>query len=81
MHDDSLSANIFMTGILKKRVNKGIKCYEIKWNNYEIITIEPQSAVQNRYPIEVSSYENIHAKPLKKTKKKSIIHNYCKFTS
>lgn len=71
MHDDIFQANILMTKIIKKRINKGIKCFEIKWNNYEITTIEPQTAVQIRYPKEVSIYEDIHTKTSKKTKKKS----------
>lgn len=72
MHDKNIEANIQMTEIVKKRVNKGIKCYEIKWNNYEKTTIEPQIAVQKRYPNEVMNYEDVHTQLLsKKTKKKS----------
>lgn len=74
MYDDKLQANILMTDIVKKRVNKGIQCYEIKWNNYEITSIEPQIAVQRRYPNEVSIYEEMHTKPAKKTKKKSNLY-------
>lgn len=60
-----------MTKIIKKCIYKGVKCFEIKWNNYEVTTIEPQTAVQKRYPKEVTIYEDIHTKPSKKTKKKS----------
>lgn len=71
MHDDLVQANILMIEIVKKRVNRGIECYEIKWNNYDITTNEPQVAVNIRYPKEVSTYENAHKKLTKKTKKKS----------
>jgi len=74
IYDDALQANILMTEIVKKRVNKGIKCYEIKWNNYNITTNEPQIAVQIRYPEEVLIYENIHTKPTKKKKNKSNLY-------
>lgn len=69
-YDDNFQANISMKTIVKKRVNKGIKCYEIKWNNYEIATIEPQSAVQKRYPEVSSLYEDMHTKCSNKPKKK-----------
>lgn len=72
MHDNNIQANISMAKIIKKRINKGIKCYEIKWNSYEKTTIEPQVAVQVRYPKEVLIYEDMHTKVSKnKTKKKS----------
>lgn len=71
MYDDKLLANISMSSIVKKRVNKGIKCYEIKWNNYELVTIEPQIAVQKRYPKEASSYEDMLCCHSNKPKKKS----------
>lgn len=70
IHDNNLQANILLTEIVKKRVNKGIKCYEIKWNNYEMTTIEPLAAVQLRYSKEVSLFESIHSKSSNKTKKK-----------
>jgi hypothetical protein len=57
MYDNNFQANVLMNEIVKKRVNKGIKCYEIKWNNYETTTTEPQTAVLLRYPIKVSIYE------------------------
>lgn len=61
-----------MTKIVKRRVNKGVKCYEIKWNNYEKTTIEPQIAVKKRYPNEVMNYEDVYTQLFtKKTKKKS----------
>lgn len=69
LYDDKFQANILMSEIIKKRINKGIKCYEIKWNNYEITSIEPQTAVQRRYPNEVSIYEDTHTKSSKKLKK------------
>ncbi|XP_060835112.1 flap endonuclease GEN [Rhopalosiphum padi] len=75
MYDDKFQANILMTEIIKKRINKGIKCYEIKWNNYEITSIEPQTAVQRRYPNEVSIYEDMHTTSSKKMKKKITIHD------
>ncbi|XP_025200193.1 flap endonuclease GEN isoform X2 [Melanaphis sacchari] len=75
MYDDKFQANILMTEIIKKRVNKGIKCYEIKWNNYEITTIEPQKAVQRRYLNEVSIFEDMHTTSSKKVKKKVTIHD------
>lgn len=74
MYDDNFQANILMTEIVKKRVNKGIKCYEIKWNNYELTSIEPQTAVNRRYPNEVSIFEDMHTKSLRKTKKKSNLY-------
>lgn len=74
MYDDNFQANILMTEIVKKRVNKGIKCYEIKWNNYEITTIEPQTAVKRRYPNEVLIYEDKHTTSSRKTKKKSNLY-------
>lgn len=67
MYDNNLQANILMTDILKKRVNKGIKCYEIRWNNYETTTTEPQTAVQLRYPIKVSVYEEKCSNKIKKS--------------
>lgn len=78
MYDDNLQANISMDSIIKKRVNKGIRCYEIKWNNYELVTIEPQLAVQKRYPKVVSSYEDMHSNSSNKPKKKSN-HNFIFF--
>ncbi|XP_060873561.1 flap endonuclease GEN [Metopolophium dirhodum] len=75
MYDDKFQANILMTEIVKKRVNKGIKCYEIKWNNYEITSIEPQTAVQRRYPNEVSIYEDMHSTSSRKIKKKITNHD------
>lgn len=71
MYDDNLLANISMSSIVKKRVNRGIKCYEIKWNNYELVTIEPQIAVQKRYSKEALSYENTLCCRSNKPKKKS----------
>lgn len=71
IHDHECQANISMKEIIKKRVNKGISCYEIKWNHYEKATIEPQTAVQKRYSNEVSMYENTHNKPSRKKKEKS----------
>jgi hypothetical protein len=79
MYDDKFQANILMTEIIKKRINKGIKCYEIKWNNYEITSIEPQTAVQRRYPNEVSIYEDMHTTSSKKMKKKSNLYLYLVF--
>lgn len=73
IHDDLLQANILMTKIIKKRVNKRIKSYEVKWNNYDITTNEPKVAVQMRYPKEVTIYEDTHTKS---TKQKS---NLCFF--
>lgn len=70
MYDDNLLANISMSSIVKKRVNKGIKCYEIKWSNYELVTIEPQIVVQKRYPNEASSYEDMQCSRSNKAKKK-----------
>ncbi|XP_026806893.1 flap endonuclease GEN [Rhopalosiphum maidis] len=75
MYDDKFQANVLMTEIIKKRVNKGIKCYEVKWNNYKITSIEPQTAVQRRYPNEVSIYEDMHTTSSKKMKKKITIHD------
>lgn len=71
IYDDEHQTNILISKIIKKRVNKGIKCYEVKWNNYEMTTIEPQRAVQIRYPKEVSAYENMQSKSSNKTKQKS----------
>jgi len=72
IHDNHIQANISLSKIIKKRVNKGIKCYEIKWNSYEKTTIEPQLAVQMKYPNEVLIYEDMHSKVSRnKTKKKS----------
>lgn len=60
-----------MTKIVKKRISKGIKCYEISWSNYSLTTIEPQIAVQSRYPDQVKIYEDVHSKSSKnKTKQK-----------
>jgi len=73
MYDDNFQANILMTEIVKKRVSKGIKCYELKWNNYEITSIEPQTAVKRRYPNEVLIYEDMHTTS-RKTKKKSNLY-------
>lgn len=75
LYDDTFQANILMSEIIKKRINKGIKCYEIKWNNYEITSIEPQTAVQRRYPTEVSIYEDMHTTSSKKIIKKVTIHD------
>lgn len=74
MYDNNLQANVLMTEIVKKRVNKGIRCYEIKWNNYERTTTEPQKSVQLRYPKEVSIYEERFSN---KAKKSTFFHFIC----
>lgn len=61
--------NISLNKIVKKRINKGISCYEIKWNNFEMTTLEPQTAVQICYAKEVSIYESAQNENKKKKKK------------
>ncbi|VVC30028.1 Hypothetical protein CINCED_3A001523 [Cinara cedri] len=75
MHDDNLQANILLNKIIKKRVHKGIKSYEIKWNNYDLTTIEPLAAVQLRYSKEVLIYEDIDSKFSNKTKRKGMVYD------
>lgn len=72
IHDNNLQADILLTKIVKKRISKGIKSYEIKWNNYEMTTIEPLTAVQLRYSKEVLMYEDIHSKSSNKKTKSNL---------
>ncbi|XP_050525670.1 flap endonuclease GEN-like isoform X1 [Daktulosphaira vitifoliae] len=75
LNDDNNQSGVIISEIIKKRINKGISCFEIKWKNYELTTIEPQEVVKIRYPNEVLAYVESNTKPTKQTRKKNNIED------
>lgn len=70
LHDNITNPIIQFDGIVKKRNLKGVSSYEVKWKDFDSVTVEPISLLRTRYDTQIQQFER-NKLATKKTKSKT----------
>ncbi|CAH1395881.1 unnamed protein product [Nezara viridula] len=69
----SIESDLKITSIIGVPVGKNSFCYRVRWNMYDLVTIEPKTLVSKAYQELIEEFEA--SKKSKKTKKKNVNKN------